>query len=97
MPHLLGSVRTPALVVWGDEDRVVPQSAAGVYAKSLPNAKLEAHASVKAGVAKWIREGIDDVAPLFELLGDRAQPPDAALPATGVPARRRSRTGRASC
>lgn len=41
LPHLLGSVRVPALVVWGDDDKVVPQSAAGVYAKALPNAKLE--------------------------------------------------------
>jgi len=41
LPHLLGSVRVSALVVWGDDDKVVPQSAAGVYAKALPNAKLE--------------------------------------------------------
>ena len=41
LPHLLGSVRVPALVVWGDDDKVVPQSAAGAYAKALPNAKLK--------------------------------------------------------
>jgi len=41
LPHLLHSVRVPALVVWGDNDRVVPESAAGAYAKALPNAKLE--------------------------------------------------------
>src|SRR5580765_7070104 len=41
LPHLLGSVRAPALVVWGDHDQVVPQSAAGSYAKALPNAKVE--------------------------------------------------------
>ena len=41
LPHLLGSVHAPALVVWGDHDRVVPQSAAAVYAKALPGAKLE--------------------------------------------------------
>jgi pimeloyl-ACP methyl ester carboxylesterase len=41
LPHLLRSVRAPALVVWGDDDRVVPQSAAGAYVKALPNAKLE--------------------------------------------------------
>jgi pimeloyl-ACP methyl ester carboxylesterase len=41
LPHLLGSVVAPSLVVWGSEDKVVPQSAAGVYAKSLPNARLE--------------------------------------------------------
>ena len=27
LPHLLGAVRAPALVVWGDDDKVVPQSA----------------------------------------------------------------------
>ena len=41
LPHLLGSVQAPALVVWGDDDRVVPQSAGKLYAKQLPNAKLE--------------------------------------------------------
>jgi pimeloyl-ACP methyl ester carboxylesterase len=34
-------VRTPSLVVWGDDDKIVPQSAATVYAKALPNARLE--------------------------------------------------------
>ena len=24
LPHLLGAVRAPALVVWGDDDKVVP-------------------------------------------------------------------------
>lgn len=41
LPHLLGAVRVPSLVVWGDEDKVVPQSAGKAYAKALPNAKLE--------------------------------------------------------
>ena len=41
LPHLLGAVRAPALVVWGDDDRVVPQSAAARFVEALPNAKLE--------------------------------------------------------
>ena len=41
MPHLLNSVKAPALVVWGDDDKVVPQSAGKAYAEKLPNAKLE--------------------------------------------------------
>ncbi len=41
LPHLLGAVRVPALVVWGDDDKVVPQSAGKAYAKALPDAKLE--------------------------------------------------------
>ena len=41
LPHLLGAVKTPALVVWGDDDKVVPRSAAKRYLEALPNAKLE--------------------------------------------------------
>jgi pimeloyl-ACP methyl ester carboxylesterase len=40
LPHLLGAVRAPALLVWGAEDRVVPVSAGKRYAEALPNAKL---------------------------------------------------------
>ncbi|HJQ60377.1 MAG TPA: alpha/beta hydrolase [Vineibacter sp.] len=41
LPHLLGGVRAPALVVWGDNDKVVPQSAGKLYAQALPGARLE--------------------------------------------------------
>ncbi|MGE0421262.1 MAG: alpha/beta fold hydrolase [Reyranellaceae bacterium] len=41
LPHLLGGVKAKAIVVHGDDDRVVPPSAAEVYAKGLANAKLE--------------------------------------------------------
>jgi pimeloyl-ACP methyl ester carboxylesterase len=41
LPHLLGGVKAPALVVWGDDDQIVPRSAGEVYAKSLPNARFE--------------------------------------------------------
>jgi pimeloyl-ACP methyl ester carboxylesterase len=40
LPHLLGAVRAPALLVWGDDDKVVPLSAGRRYAKALPNADL---------------------------------------------------------
>ncbi len=40
LPHLLGAVRAPALVVWGDNDKVVPTSAAKRYVEALPHAKL---------------------------------------------------------
>lgn len=40
LPHLLGGVRAPALVVWGEHDQVVPKSAGTVYADAL-KAKLE--------------------------------------------------------
>jgi pimeloyl-ACP methyl ester carboxylesterase len=41
LPHLLGGVKAPALVVWGDDDQIVPRSAGEVYAKSLPNVRFE--------------------------------------------------------
>jgi pimeloyl-ACP methyl ester carboxylesterase len=41
LPHLLGGVRTPALVVWGDDDKVVPRSAGERYAALLPRARFE--------------------------------------------------------
>ena len=40
LPHLLGGVHTPALVVWGDDDKVVPKSAGERYAALLPKARL---------------------------------------------------------
>jgi pimeloyl-ACP methyl ester carboxylesterase len=41
LPHLLGSVATPTLVVWGRKDRVVPLECGERYAKTLRNATLE--------------------------------------------------------
>jgi pimeloyl-ACP methyl ester carboxylesterase len=40
LPHLLGGVATPALVVWGREDRIVPLECGERYAKSLRQARL---------------------------------------------------------
>jgi pimeloyl-ACP methyl ester carboxylesterase len=41
LPHLLGSVKAPALIVWGDKDKIVPVSTAKRYQAALPTAKLE--------------------------------------------------------
>jgi pimeloyl-ACP methyl ester carboxylesterase len=41
LPHLLGSVKAPALVVWGEKDRIVPASTAAQFKKALPNARVE--------------------------------------------------------
>jgi len=41
LPQLLGGVRTPALVVWGDDDKIVPRSAGERYAALLPKARFE--------------------------------------------------------
>ena len=40
LPHLLGAVRVPSLVVWGDDDKVVPLSAGKRYVEALPQTKL---------------------------------------------------------
>ena len=36
-----GRRAAPALVVWGDDDQIVPKSAGELYAKSLPKARFE--------------------------------------------------------
>jgi len=41
LPYLLGGVRAPALVVWGDDDKIVPKSAGERYARALREARLE--------------------------------------------------------
>jgi pimeloyl-ACP methyl ester carboxylesterase len=41
LPHLLGAVAAPTLVVWGREDRIVPLECGERYTKSLPRARLE--------------------------------------------------------
>lgn len=41
LPMLLRGVRSKALIVRGDDDRIVPASAAALYAERLPNATSE--------------------------------------------------------
>jgi pimeloyl-ACP methyl ester carboxylesterase len=41
LPHLLASVRVPALIAWGDKDRIVPVTTAKRFQAALRNAKLE--------------------------------------------------------
>jgi pimeloyl-ACP methyl ester carboxylesterase len=41
LPHLLGGVATPSLVVWGRDDRIVPIECGERFAKALPHARLE--------------------------------------------------------
>jgi pimeloyl-ACP methyl ester carboxylesterase len=40
LPHLLGGVRTPALIVWGRGDRIVPLECGETYAQALPRSRL---------------------------------------------------------
>ena len=41
LPYLLGGVRAPALIVWGDDDRIVPISCGERYAQLLRQARRE--------------------------------------------------------
>jgi len=41
LPNLLTGVRTRPLVIWGDDDKVVPRSAGEVYARQLAGARQE--------------------------------------------------------
>ena len=41
LPHLLGGLATPTLVVWGRDDRVVPLECGERYAKVLARARLQ--------------------------------------------------------
>jgi len=41
LPHLLGGVKAPALVVWGDDDKIVPKGAGERYAGALREARFE--------------------------------------------------------
>jgi pimeloyl-ACP methyl ester carboxylesterase len=40
LPHLLGAVTAPAVVVWGSDDRIVPLECGERFAKALPHARL---------------------------------------------------------
>jgi pimeloyl-ACP methyl ester carboxylesterase len=40
LPHLLTGVKTPALVVWGRGDKVVPLECGEAYARALPKSRL---------------------------------------------------------
>ena len=46
LPHLLGSVKVPALIVWGDKDRIVPV----VDGEALPGGAAERQARGHRGL-----------------------------------------------
>jgi pimeloyl-ACP methyl ester carboxylesterase len=67
LPHLLGGVRTPALVVWGAEDRIVPRSAGDAYKAALRDAKL----TVLPGAGHYVE--MEKPAELAKLVTDFVQ------------------------
>ena len=48
-PAALGGIRTPTLVVWGAEDRIIPVECGRLYEQAIPGAKLE----VLDGCGHW--------------------------------------------
>lgn len=41
LAHVLRGVRTPTLIAWGAEDRIIPPQCAGQFQAAIPGAKLE--------------------------------------------------------
>src|SRR5205807_3386530 len=41
MPHLIRGVRTPTLIVWGKDDRIVPLECGELYRDAIVGARLE--------------------------------------------------------
>ena len=41
LPHYLGGVKIPTLVIWGKQDAILPVECGEMYAKLLPNATLK--------------------------------------------------------
>jgi pimeloyl-ACP methyl ester carboxylesterase len=41
LPGMLGKIRAPTLVVWGEDDQFVPLECAQLYTNAIPNARLE--------------------------------------------------------
>ena len=41
LPHLIGGVEVPTLVVWGSQNKVVPIVCGQAYARAMPNAKMD--------------------------------------------------------
>jgi pimeloyl-ACP methyl ester carboxylesterase len=64
LPHLLGGVTAPALVVWGREDRIVPLECGERWAKALPGARLE----IVESAGHWVEMEQPDA--LARLIGD---------------------------
>ena len=41
LPGLLGRVRAPTLIIWGQDDQIVPLECSTLYQQALPNARVE--------------------------------------------------------
>jgi pimeloyl-ACP methyl ester carboxylesterase len=66
LPHLLSEVKTPTLVVWGDDDRIIPKDCGLQYVERLADARLEV-ISQAGHLVEW-----DQPAQLAELIAAQA-------------------------
>jgi pimeloyl-ACP methyl ester carboxylesterase len=41
LQHLLGAIQAPSLIIWGEQDRIVPIDAAVPWAAAMPKARIE--------------------------------------------------------
>ena len=52
LPHLLGVVSTPTLIVWGDNDQIIPAIVSNQYAEGLANSTQEMISSA-GHIVEW--------------------------------------------
>ena len=83
LPHLLGSVKAPALVVWGDKDKIVPD----LDGEALPGGAAERQARGHQGLRALRRPGAAGAArqaryPLHRPLSTPSCAPRESLPCT---------------
>jgi len=67
LPHLLGVVKTPALIVWGDNDQIIPAIVSNQYAEGLANSTQEMISSA-GHIVEW-----DQPEQLAALISDHAR------------------------
>jgi pimeloyl-ACP methyl ester carboxylesterase len=71
LPHLLGEVRVPTLVVFGDQDHLVPLDVGHQYVERLPDARL----AVVADAGHWVDlEQPDELVRLISDLEAQGEP-----------------------
>lgn len=62
LPHMIGGVTVPTLIVWGKENRIVPSECGAAYLRAMPNARMD----VVDGAGHWLeREKPEELARLI--------------------------------
>jgi pimeloyl-ACP methyl ester carboxylesterase len=69
LPHLIGGIEIPALVVWGRENRVVPLACGEAFARAMPNATLV----IVEDAGLWV--DLEQPETLARLVGEHADTP----------------------